>query len=130
MTALVIETSSTNAFLAIFDKDEPRALICVPGDSQLSKILLPSIQTLLQGCNLDFNKLNYAAIGIGPGSYTGTRAGATVCKTLSYALNIPLISFCSPLAFLPFEEGCFASLLETKKGDSFLLKGKKGRNVL
>ncbi len=119
MTALIIETSSIDSFIALTDKGKPCALKRLSGDNQLSKNLLPSIQALLNG------DLDYIAIGIGPGSYTGTRVGATVGKTLSFALGIPLIGFCSPLAFLPFEEGSFATLIETKSGNSFLLKGKK-----
>ncbi len=130
MTALLIDTSSPNAFIALAQEGELLALKCLNGDSQLSRNFLPSIQDLMRSCELGFKELNYVAIGIGPGSYTGTRVAATVGKTLSFAVNIPLIGFYSPLAFLPFEEGCFAALLETKKGDSFLLKGKKKQGKL
>lgn len=110
--------------VAIFEKDLLVKECQLAGDSGLSKILLPSIQALLQSCNLNLSKISYIAVGIGPGSYTGTRVGATVAKTLSFALNIPLIPFCSPLAFLPFHEGSFATVLPRKQGDLFLLKGE------
>ena len=59
---------------------------------QLSKTLLPSIQALWQE-----GPFSYILIGIGPGSFTGTRVGAVTAKTLSFALEIPLISFSSSL---------------------------------
>jgi tRNA threonylcarbamoyladenosine biosynthesis protein TsaB len=128
MTALLIETSSAEAVVALLKNGLLLKEWRLKGDSSLSRNLFLSIQALLKCCNLDLKQLHYIALGIGPGSYTGTRVGATVAKTLSFSLNIPLIPFCSPLAFLPFEEGSFASTLQTKKGDIFLLKGeiKKG----
>lgn len=122
MTALLLETSSLNSVIALFDNGVLRAAQPLPGDRTLSKNLLPCIEKLL---NSQLKQLDYIAVGIGPGSYTGTRVGSTVAKTLSYALNIPLVDFCSPQAFIPMEEGVFAHVTETKKGDYFILKGRK-----
>jgi tRNA threonylcarbamoyladenosine biosynthesis protein TsaB len=93
MTCLIIETSSSNSVIGIGKKDEVLSFQKILGDRHLSRILLPSIQALLQESHLTLNELDYIAVGVGPGSYTGTRVGATVGKTLSFALNIPLLGF-------------------------------------
>ncbi|MBI2743929.1 MAG: tRNA (adenosine(37)-N6)-threonylcarbamoyltransferase complex dimerization subunit type 1 TsaB [Chlamydiales bacterium] len=125
MTAILIETSSKSAGIALCKNGELIAQRPLAGDSTLSKIIFLSIQDLIRECDLDLRQLTYIGLGIGPGSYTGTRVGATIAKTLSFALNIPIISFSSPLAFLSFEEGTFASLLERKGGDYFTILGEK-----
>lgn len=94
MTALLIETSSLEAWIALVDKENLERVIPLPGNNQLSKILLPSLETLLKEEKFS---LEYIAVGTGPGSFTGTRVGVTVAQTLSFALKIPLVGFPSRL---------------------------------
>ncbi len=54
---------------------------------QLSKTLMPLIATF------NLQELDYIAVAIGPGTYTGTRVGAIIAQTLSFALKIPLVTF-------------------------------------
>jgi tRNA threonylcarbamoyl adenosine modification protein YeaZ len=91
MTALLLDTSGKTAFIALSKEGMLLHLQILPDAKQLSKFLLPSIDTLLQG------RPDYIAIGVGPGSYTGTRIGGMVAKTLAFAWKIPLISFSSSL---------------------------------
>ncbi len=125
MSALIIETSCSQAVIGLAKEGRLLQIVELPGDNQLSKILLPSLQSLLKNKQIQLSELDYIAVGIGPGSYTGTRVGVSVAKTLEFALGIPVIGFCSLLAFLPFEKGNFAALLESKWGDFFLIKGEK-----
>ena len=90
MTALIIDTSTDLAYLAVVKNGQVVQNKTLPGTRQLSKFLLPSVATLWQAWD-------FIAIGIGPGSYTGTRVGATVAKTLAFALKIPLVSFSSEM---------------------------------
>ncbi len=92
MSGLILDTSGTQAFLALAEQGICLTQKIIPEARHLSKFLLPSIQSILQDKTPD-----YIAIGIGPGSFTGTRIGAMVCKTLSFAWKIPLISFSSTL---------------------------------
>ena len=90
--ALIIDTSSQHAFLAISQDGIIQKKHVIEDGKQLSKLLLVAIQSLI-----DKENLNYIALGIGPGSFTGTRIGAVVAKTLSFALNIPIFTFPSTL---------------------------------
>jgi tRNA threonylcarbamoyladenosine biosynthesis protein TsaB len=92
MTALIIDTSGNQAFVAIAQEGRIVSKNIIIEGKQLSKFLLTSIETILQG-----SKPNFITIGTGPGSFTGTRIGAMVAKTLSYAWGIPLIPFSSKL---------------------------------
>jgi len=92
MSALLLDTSSSHGFVLLANQGTVLAIDTISDSRQLSKFLLPSIQSLWQGKPLD-----YIGTGIGPGSFTGTRIGANVAQTLAYALEIPLIGFSSTL---------------------------------
>lgn len=91
MTALLIDTSSDTAFLGLIKNGIVIDQKTIPEVRQLSKFLLPSIKALWQ------DGFDYIALGIGPGSYTGTRVGAAIAKTLSFALDIPAVGFSSEI---------------------------------
>ncbi len=92
MTSLILDTTGDQAFIGLAENGLLQSKIIITEGRQLSKFLLTSIQSILQG-----RSPAYIAIGTGPGSFTGTRVGGIVAKTLSYAWNIPLISFSSTL---------------------------------
>ena len=92
MTSLILDTTKNEAYLAIAENGIVASQTIITDGKQLSKFLLPSIQSILQARKIDF-----IAIGTGPGSFTGSRVGGIVAHSLSYGWNIPLISFSSTL---------------------------------
>jgi len=92
MLALIIDTTGSQAFLGLSKNGTLVSKTIISEGRQLSKFLLPSIQSILQACTP-----NFIAVGIGPGSFTGTRVGGIIAQSLSYGWNIPLISFSSTL---------------------------------
>jgi tRNA threonylcarbamoyl adenosine modification protein YeaZ len=123
MTALIIDTSTDRSLIAFFCKNKILGSSQKPHENQLSKYFFKEIQSLASACGISLSQLDYIAVGKGPGSYTGTRTAGATAKTLSFALNIPLIGFCSLKAFLPNRDGPFAISRKTKGGQVFVLKG-------
>lgn len=130
MPCLVLDTSSDLCLTAIVKEQQPLAQKIFSHQNQLSKLLLPEIQSLIQQTGLKPADLDTIAVGVGPGSYTGTRLSVAVGKSLAFGLQIPLISFSSPLAFLPNQNGIFAFLIPTRSGEIFVLKGTSSETVL
>ena len=123
MPCLIIDTSTEQCLIALAKEGRILAQEIFSHSNLLSKNLLPAIQALLQNNELAPTELGSIAIGIGPGSYTGTRLGVSVGKSLAFGLDIPLKIFSSPLAFLPSQSGTFAFILPTRSGAYFVLKG-------
>ncbi|MBS0620255.1 MAG: tRNA (adenosine(37)-N6)-threonylcarbamoyltransferase complex dimerization subunit type 1 TsaB [Verrucomicrobia bacterium] len=119
MATLLIDTSSEHCILALLSHGEVVRQEVFLHKNNLSKELMPAIETLLMGQPLDS-----IAVGTGPGSYTGTRVGVAVARSLAFALQIPLQGFCSLLLFLPEALGTFLITLPSKSGRYFICKGK------
>lgn len=128
---LIIDTSSEYSLAGIANGGEVIVSHITPHANALSQTLLPTLQTLLQEAGVALNQLQEIAIGIGPGSYTGTRVGVAIAKALSFGLQGPrLRGFCSLLAFLPPADGTFACVMPSKTGEFYLLKGARSGDDL
>lgn len=56
-----------------------------------SKFLIPKLITLLKKAKISVRDIDYCAVGLGPGSFTGIRIGLSTAKGLAYGLKIPLV---------------------------------------
>jgi len=53
--------------------------------------LLPNIDKLLTKQGIKPAQLNWVAVHLGPGSFTGLRVGISIANAFGYGLNIPVI---------------------------------------
>lgn len=126
MHTLILDTSSKIALIAVAKADTICACHFYVHENQLSKSFLPAIKNILDF----YPTIDKIAVGIGPGSYTGTRVGVTIARTLSFGLGVILQSFYSPLAYLPHHSGRFSFLMPNKSGQFLLIKGVQKKNFL
>lgn len=92
---LALDTST--AVLGVAVTEEGRILheINASGERNHSVHLLPIIQEALQASGTQPGMLRGISVGIGPGSYTGTRIAVTAAKTLAWAWKVPVIGISS-----------------------------------
>lgn len=122
MIGLLIDTSMDEALLALTDGTT------IALDHKASTSLLPAIESLLSTYSL--HQLDYIAVGNGPGAFTGTRLGVMTAKTLAYAADLPLISFCSLRRLIPQSDGPFTALLSAKSRGHYALSGHRSASVI
>ncbi len=118
---LLIDTSSPHLILGLAKNGVLEAEWIELHDNKLAAKLVPAIEKFLIDNGISKNDLTFISLGMGPGSYTGTRAGAAVAKTLAFALNIPLISLFSPLFFMKAEKESRIGAVLVSKTPSFFL---------
>lgn len=93
MTILHIESSSKNCSVAV-SKGEELLCLCEERSENYkqSENLHPFVSWALEGAGLTLEDIEAVCLGMGPGSYTGLRIGASSAKGFCFALNIPLIA--------------------------------------
>ena len=119
MTSLVIDTSTEWGVTAFCN--EEKTLFCseIPRGHQNSKYLITSIQEGVLRLGVALSDLASIVVTMGPGSYTGTRIGVAVARTLASFLDVPLIGVCSLHAFA--RDGGVA-ILDAKVSGAYIWK--------
>lgn len=123
MTILVLETSTERGIVAAFKEGNSLFEEQLPFGLQSSHHLLPMVQKKIKEGIFQQRELTAIIVGIGPGSYTGIRVGATIAQCLAFSLEIPVIGIGTLEAFLPEKEGAFAVLIDAKIGGVYMQKG-------
>jgi len=127
---LVIDTSTEQGVIAVFDNTELLKEVHLSHGLRNSRSLLPELEKLFQELDLRPQDLDFVAVGIGPGSYTGVRVGVVVAKMIHMTCRIPLVGVSSLKAFVPSNDGRFAAVLDARIAGIYYLCGdKKGDKV-
>ncbi len=122
MKSLIIDTSHEMSYV-ILAKNSEIIFFKKFEKKDLSKELFQNIDDILKKTKTDISNLKYLATSVGPGSFTGLRVGATICKTLSFAKKLPLISYISLEAYTPSCKGKFLSVFDAKSEGIYLIEG-------
>ena len=123
---LILETASSKPALFLARNQELIEAVHFSENGQLlSENLFSSLDQLLIKNRVKAQDLSLISCGVGPGSYTGMRVGAIVAKSFGYALDIPLVGYCSLMAYIPPHEGPFISLFDARSPGVYLIEGEK-----
>lgn len=124
MPALLLESSSSQAALILAHQGSILETLSLDGGPGLSQKFFASLMDWQERKLFSWNSLQYIGCGTGPGSFTGVRIAASLAQSFAYAHNLPLVSFCSLLFFVPEKKGPFAVALDAKTFGMYLLKGE------
>ncbi|MNM87459.1 tRNA threonylcarbamoyladenosine biosynthesis protein TsaB [compost metagenome] len=92
---LALDTSTAVLGVAVTEEGKLLHEINASGERNHSVHLLPIIEQALQASGTDASMLSGVAVGLGPGSYTGTRIAVTAAKTLAWAWKVPVVGISS-----------------------------------
>jgi len=124
MRYLLIDTCNDRSVIACFEQSQLLFVHYLPIGKDHSKFLMPQLEAALQTLPFSFTELNFIAVAVGPGSYTGIRVGVSVAQALAYSWNIPLIGFPSLIGYVLTEENIpFLSIIDAKLGGVYFQKG-------
>ena len=91
MNFISIETITNICSVSLFKKNKIVQTIENTDNFMHSKNLPILFNQLIKKNSLDLKELDFIAISIGPGSYTGIKVGVNFTKGMAYALNIPIV---------------------------------------
>ena len=89
MKILGIDSALGFCSAAVLDRNNSSKCFNLEFESH-SEMLIPIIQRVMQDAELPFHALDLIAVTVGPGSFTGLRAGLSAAKGLGLALDIPV----------------------------------------
>jgi len=124
MYGLILDTASPLSYLLLTKQGKVLSFWKTYKQKKISNDLFAKLQEWMTQHSLQ-GQIAFIAMGEGPGSFTGTRIGITLAKSLSYGLKVPLLSFCSLLGYYPEEEGPFTVVFDAKSLGFHCLDGKK-----
>jgi tRNA threonylcarbamoyladenosine biosynthesis protein TsaB len=123
LKALVIDCAISKLSIAAKNEDK----VCVTSydiGMKQSEILVSAIDYVLKTVDLTTAELNYTAITIGPGSFTGIRACVTVARMLAQQLNIKAIGISSLEILSKILDGESLVALDARKNKAYLYDGE------
>ncbi len=103
MLLLAIDTTTNVCSVALGERDKLWAEITFNTKKTHSQRLMPALQSLLKGADVDKKQLQGIAVALGPGSFTGIRIGMATVQGLSQGLGIPVIGV---MTLDALAEGC------------------------
>jgi len=91
MNILVIETSSQRLCVGLINHRGRIAEYDIDSGIRHTELLLPTIKKALVRLRLTLKDIDYFAVGLGPGSFTGLRIGLATIKGFAAALQKPVV---------------------------------------
>lgn len=101
MKTLALDTTSSTLSVALLDDNQVLAKNTIYENGKQAELLIPEIEKILTQNKIWYQDLDLIAATNGPGSFTGTRIGLTVARTLRLATNLPLLllNSCEVIAY-------------------------------
>ncbi|MEG2540680.1 MAG: tRNA (adenosine(37)-N6)-threonylcarbamoyltransferase complex dimerization subunit type 1 TsaB [Clostridia bacterium] len=96
------------------------------GKTGHSKILLPTISTLLDSQKVDVKELDAIAVVVGPGSFTGIRIGVSAVTAICFATGAKRISVTS-FEMLAYSREKVAVSVDAGHGNLYVAKCENGK---
>lgn len=132
MMLLAIDTATQIMSLALHDGRKLLAEQTWHTANNHTIELAPSIQAMLERCELRFKDLDALAVSIGPGSYSGLRVGVSLAKGLASAYSLPLVGVSTldtTAAGQPYYQGGLIVVIQAGRGRIIVARyqWRKGR---
>jgi tRNA threonylcarbamoyladenosine biosynthesis protein TsaB len=130
---LGIDTAGPASGVALVEEDRVLASLFIRQSSAFSRLLLPSIDRLLEWTGYTLAELAGIVVNVGPGVFTGLRIGLATAQGLALAGGKPLIgcsAFEALLALAPCWEGVICPVIEAHRGEVYAaLYSRQGGQV-
>lgn len=121
MNYLAVDTSGKNLTLILSYEGKIKEYFDNDCGTNHSVSIMVKIEELKEQLQADFSKLDFIAVVVGAGSFTGIRIGISTVKALCFAFNLPALSITSfdTLAYNK-KKGKYLSVIDAKHGSYYV----------
>ena len=116
MKYLFVNSATTNLVVAIIIDGKISYLYDGNDGKDMSSKIMPVIDEAFRVSKIKPRDIDKIFVVNGPGSFTGIRVGLTVCKTMAYVLNIPIILLSSLEVMASGFDCDVISLIDARRG--------------
>lgn len=123
MRLLALETTGDVCSISAVQDGKPVVALTFAHEMQLSTRLIPFIDHVLRTAGWGMAEIDAFAVGLGPGSFTGTRVGVMTAKTFAQVHAKPIVGVCSldvlaaEYTFIPHQVVC--AVIPARKGEVY-----------
>jgi tRNA threonylcarbamoyladenosine biosynthesis protein TsaB len=126
-----MDTSTDLGSVAVLVDGEPWAEVHARVRARHGETLLPLVAQALSAAGLKREELDLLAVGLGPGSFTGTRIGVATAKGLAVALDKPLVGVVTLRALAQAAPGrVVVPIVDAHKGEVYVAVYERVGGVL
>ena len=133
MLILAFDTCFNKSYLALCNDNKViESKIIENTDSNYhSAFLISSVRDILKNNNLFVRDIDIIGVNIGPGSFTGIRAGITIARVLAQQFNIKIIPVTSLniLSYLNKTDKPTVTVLDARKNKVYYAKYKEKNTI-
>ncbi len=128
MLILALDTAMNGCSAALYDADLDRVLSkqSVPMVRGQAEALVPIVEDVISSSGKTYKDIDLVAVTRGPGAFTGMRVGLSFAKSLSLALECPVVGVSTLEAMAHTAVGqaivlsSFNVVIETKRSDFYI----------
>ncbi len=132
MYSLVFDTCFNKTYICLAKDDDiiESQIIQSTDFNYHSVFLIPKIKDILVKNNILIKDIGVIGVNIGPGSFTGIRAGITVARVLCQQFNIKLVGVSSLNILSKLENSDCVVTLDARKNKVYFAKYKEGLEII
>jgi len=129
MTTLVIDTATSRTSVGLFDGAIPLFAGRHDGGTEHGEALPRLVSGALEVAKDAGKQLTQVLVGMGPGPFTGLRAGITFAQVFARARNIPVIGICSLDGIVNGVEGEYIVATDARRKELYWAKFDSGMRI-
>ena len=133
MMLLALDTTAATATAALFRDGVLIAEREADAGKKHAETVLPMIEQLLEENKALISQIDYFAVDIGPGSFTGVRIGVSLINALAFAIDKPIVPVDAlrVLAASATEsERPVCTLVDARNGNAYAALYQDGRTII
>lgn len=129
MTSLVIDTSTSRTSVGLFDGAIPLFAGRHDGATEHGEALPRLVEGALEVARELGKEISQVVVGMGPGPFTGLRAGITFANVFAHARQIPLAGVCSLDGIVSGVNGDYIVATDARRKEIYWARYNSGRRI-